>query len=757
MRSVNSIKNIIAGITMQIFVMLLNFLSRAIFVRFLNIEYLGVNGLFSNILSMLNLAELGIGSVIIYNLYKPLATKDKGKIISLIRFYRLSYNLIGVLIFAVGICLTPFLHVFVKEIPNIPNLKYIYILFLLDTCSTYFLGYKSAILEADQKNYILSTVTIMQQIVSNVVMIIILIITRNYVLFLISRVVIHVVQNILIMGIVNKRYPYIKSLNSEFKLKKEDRKKLFMNLRKVIVGKVGDYCVLSTDNLIISYYLGVYYVGLLSNYALLINAINGLIVQFFNGMTASFGNVVATETNHKKYSVFKKIMFLNFWISGFCMICLYVLINPFILLWLGENYILEHKIVLLLVLNFFILSVRTSINIPRNTAGLFTKDSFASLIEAAINLFFSIFLVKRIGIAGVLLGTTISAISVQFFTVPYFSYKYLFKERLIKYYLDYFKFLGVIMLSLIITTYLCNSLFLATELWSFIGKILLCCIIPNAMFLLIFRNIEQFEDLKNILEDAMLSIVRRKGFLRYEEKYFCDDISPKDIVGSFAFGFQCATPKSLSKQFKTLHIDLKLNEEEIFNGIEKNTKYKINRAIKSDNLTYEMSVNPDSKLVDEFNNFYNIFAKDKGITPCNKSKLMTLNNNNALAISFIRDKDNQILCYHIYITDKIRGRLLYSASHFRISEDNNKSSLIGRANRLLHWLDIKYFKNSGYMIYDFGGLFIDESIEGNKNINRFKLGFGGKPVIEYHTYCSRGIIGKLILLYLYINIKVFKK
>jgi O-antigen/teichoic acid export membrane protein len=496
MRVKNSVRNIIAGIIMQVVVMFLNFLSRAVFVRFLSIEYLGVNGLFGNILSMLNLAELGIGSIIIYSLYKPLAVDDKNKVASYVRFYKVSYNLIGFIILVVGMIITPFLHVFIKEMPDIPNLQYIYILFLLDTCSTYFLGYKSAILQADQKKYILATVTLLQQVASNIAMIIILITTRNFILFLVIRVLIHILQNIVIVYIVNKKYGYLKSFNSHIKLRKEDKKELFTNLRKVIVSKIGDYCVLSTDNLIISYFLGVYPVGLLSNYVLIMNAVSGLIIQVFDGITPSFGNLIVTETAAKKYSVFKIIMFLNFWISGFSTICLYILINPFISLWIGEKYTLEPKIVSLLVLNFFILGMRTSINIPRNTSGLFTKDSYASLVEATVNLVISIFLVKRIGIAGVLIGTTISAVSVQFFTVPYFSYKFVFKQKLLQYYLHYFQYCIITIIALVTTQYLCNVLAMGTDIVIFIQKLTLCCILPNFIFFLIFRNTEEFIYLK---------------------------------------------------------------------------------------------------------------------------------------------------------------------------------------------------------------------------------------------------------------------
>ncbi len=510
MRIKNSIRNIFAGILMQITVMILNFVSRAVFVKILSIEYLGVNGLFTDILSMLNLAELGIGSVIIYSLYKPLAIDDKNKVASYVRFYKVAYNTIGLIIFAAGMIITPFLHVFVKEVPNIPNLQFIYILFLLDTCSTYFFGYKSAILQADQKKYILSAITILQQVASNIAMIVILIATRNFILYLIVRVLMHVLQNIFTIYIVNKKYSYLKKFNDQIRLAKEDKKVFFSNLRKVVVSKIGDYCVLSTDNLIMSYYLGVYYVGLISNYGLIIKAVNGLVIQIFDGITASFGNLLVTETAEKKYSVFKIIMFVNFWIMGFCTVCLYVLINPFISLWLGQNYIIEQKIVSLLVLNFFILGMRTSINIPRNTSGLFTKDSYASMAEAAINLFFSILLVKRIGIAGVLIGTTISAISVQFFTVPYFSYKYVFKVKQIEYYAHYFKYFAVTILALAITKYFCSVLFIGTSVKFFAIKLAACCILPNSIFLFVFRKTEQFIYLRKQISTALQALSKRR-------------------------------------------------------------------------------------------------------------------------------------------------------------------------------------------------------------------------------------------------------
>lgn len=489
MRIVNSIRNSSIGLIVHISIMILNFISRTYFVKLLGAEYLGLNGLFTNIISMLNLAELGVGSAITYTLYKPLALDDKNKVSTIMRIYKKIYYKIGILVLGIGIALIPFLNLFINGRYD-KNIVLIFLLFLIDTIVSYFLGYKRTILEADQKLYVLKLVNFIQQLASNILAIVILILTKNYILYLLMRIVVHILEDIFIIKIVENRYSYISYINKgEFSL--EEKNELKRNVKALFLHKIGGYLIFSTDNLIISKFISISTVGIFSNYTLIIESINGIIKQIINNISASYGNLIVKESTDKKIDIYNKIMFLNFWIGGVSAISLFCLINPFITLWIGNEYIFDIKIVIVMVINFYILSMRMSINIPRTTAGLFFNDRYVCIIEAVINIFTSIILVKKIGIIGVLLGTTMTSISVQFITVPYLCYKHIFKRSLREYYVRYFSYLITTLLTAIITYFIC-SVNINNSYIGFLYKLVVCVSVPNLIFLCRYFRTDEF-------------------------------------------------------------------------------------------------------------------------------------------------------------------------------------------------------------------------------------------------------------------------
>lgn len=491
MRIVNSIRNSSVGLVVHISIMILNFISRTYFVRLLGAEYLGINGLFTNIISMLNLAELGVGSAITYTLYKPLALGDKSKVATIMGVYKKIYYKICTVVLGIGIALIPFLNLFINGRYD-KNIVLIFLLFLIDTIISYFLGYKRTILEADQKIYILKLVNFVQQLASNILAIVILILTKNYVLYLLMRILVHILEDIFIIKVVENRYSYISYVTrTEFSL--EEKKELSKNIKALFLHKIGGYFIFSTDNLIISKFISISTVGIFSNYTLIIESINGVIKQIINNISASYGNLIAKESHDKKFDIYNKIMFLNFWIGGVSAIALFCLINPFITLWIGNEYTFDMKIVIVMVINFYILSMRMSINIPRTTAGLFFNDRYVCLIEAAINIITSIILVNKIGIIGVLLGTTITSISVQFITVPYLCYKHIFKRPLKEYYIRYFSYFMTTLVTAMITCFICSININSNSYINFLYKVVVCVIVPNVIFLCRYIKLEEFK------------------------------------------------------------------------------------------------------------------------------------------------------------------------------------------------------------------------------------------------------------------------
>ena len=406
MRIKNSMRNMITSISSNIVTIIIGLLAQAIFIKIMGIEYLGLNGLFTNIISMLGIVELGIGSAIIYNLYKPIAINDVETIKSLMNFYKKSYNIIGIVVLTIGLIIIPFLPLIIEDVTVKINVPLIYILFLLDIVFSYFLSYKRSILYASQKNYLINLIHIGYTILLNIGQLLMLFYTKNYYLYLIVKIIVRIIENLIITYIVNKEYSYLK----------EDAKKLDPTIEKDIIKKVkalffhkiGGFVVLGTDNIIISKFLGLVSVGLYSNYYMIINAVQTLFSQALVALTPSVGNLLVKENKNKTFEVFKKIRFMNFWIATFTSVCILNMMQQFITIWIGEEYLLDDIVLIVLVFNLFQKLMRSTYQTFKEAAGIYYEDRFVPLLESLINIIVSIIGVKLIGLAGVFIGTIIS-------------------------------------------------------------------------------------------------------------------------------------------------------------------------------------------------------------------------------------------------------------------------------------------------------------------------------------------------------------
>ncbi len=507
MRVNNSIRNVITALIGQGLGIILSFIGRGVFINTLGMEYLGINGLFTNVLSILSLAEMGVGTAIIYSLYSPLAHGDKRQVRALMTFYEQVYRTIGVTIFILGIALVPFLKYIIKGQPDIPYLYLIYLLFLINTVVSYFFAYKRSLIIADQKNYIATMYRYGFYIVLNVCQIILLLTTKSFIGFLIVQISVTILENLMIANKANKMYPFLRD-KTKIKLGIESRKEITKNVKALLCHKIGWIVVSGTDNIIISSFLGVYWVGLYSNYYLVTNALNIVIGQIFNALTASVGNLNALESKEKTYNVYKKILFANFWIVGFSSVCLISLFNLFIGVWLGEEYIFESNVVLVIVINFYISMVRKATLVYKDAMGLFWYDRYKPLFEAGINMVISIILVPKLGIIGVFIGTLISTITTAFWIEPYVLYRYGFKIKIRKYFQEYFKYTTVVLIMAIITYQLCN-IFKSITLGNLIIRAFICLTIPNIIFMTCFYRTDEFKYFMKILIKVITNIFNR--------------------------------------------------------------------------------------------------------------------------------------------------------------------------------------------------------------------------------------------------------
>ena len=477
---------------------IVQFVSRTFFLKILGSEYLGVNGLFDNILTILSLTDMGIGSVLLYSLYEPLASKDTNKLKKFINEYKKIYKLIALIVFIEGICFIPFLRFFVEEMPNIPNIEIIFILYLLNMIVSYLCFYKISIINADQKNYIVSVIQQIFGIISKVCMIIVLLVTHNYILYLMIHILFSIASNIYISKKAEKMYPCIKDTKG-YKLDIEEKRKIKKETFATIFHKVAGVILNGTDNILIFSIIGFKEVGIYANYVTIIYWIKELVYKYFLSISASVGNMNAEASKKCLYEAFKKIFYGNFWIYTFCAICLYFLLNPFIELWIGSQYVFDSYVVFAIVLIFYLEGMRYTVLNFRDAMGLFSKDKYKAIIEAILNIVISIILAKKFGIIGIFLGTICSMLCTCIWVEPYVVFKHGFKLNVKLYFKIYLRYI-VIGIASFCLTYFANRLIVENTITSFIIRIFVTVFVSNMVIILSTYKTDEFKCFFNIIK-----------------------------------------------------------------------------------------------------------------------------------------------------------------------------------------------------------------------------------------------------------------
>lgn len=497
MRSENAMKNIIVNISSQLVSIILSFLCRTIFIQMLGETYLGISGVFSNVLSMLSLAELGIGSAIVFSMYRPLAQNDHKKIAALMALYKKAYHTIGWIVAAVGLAITPFYPYFIKDASDLPNLTFIFLLYVFNSSLTYFFSYKQSIIVADQKSYICTLYQYGFCITQNLLQIWILIQTKNFILYLAVQILFSFFTNLFLARKANKMYPYLKKYEKE-KLSKPDRAAIVKNIKALFMHRLGGVIVTQTDSILLSAFFGVVIAGIYSNYYLITNTLRGLTSQLFSGMTASVGNLGVVENRERSYDIYLAINFAGFWIFSFCSICLFCLFNPFILLWTRQNLLFSEPIVFFISVNFFITGMRQATLLFKDALGLFWYDRYKSVFEAAVNLVSSIVLALLIGKIGIFIGTFLSTITVCFWVEPLVLYRHGF-QRSVRSYFNRYAFYTILTFAVGFLTWYCCNLIGGTSFYQFALKCVVCLIVPNLLYFLVFSKSKEFQYIKGLI------------------------------------------------------------------------------------------------------------------------------------------------------------------------------------------------------------------------------------------------------------------
>ncbi|MGN0642520.1 MAG: lipopolysaccharide biosynthesis protein [Huintestinicola sp.] len=510
-RTQASLRNLFAAIIGQSAAIIISFISRKAFLICLNEEYLGLSSLFSNILTVLSLAELGVGSAMVYALYKPLAENDTALIKSLMRLYKRVYRIIGTVILLLAVLFIPVYPMLMDRVPDIPNLTVIYLMYAANTGISYFFSYKRSVIICDQKRYVFTVVHYLVYFLMNAVQIMILFATKNYILFLAVQLAATLLENLAVSAAADKMYPYLREKDI-MPLPDESKSEIKKNVSAAMLHKLGGVAVNSTDNIILSKFVGLAAVGMYSNYYMITNGLNSVISQFFTSASASVGNLSACEgRSDKMLQTFNRMFFMDFWIYGFCTCCLAALIDPFISLWLGESMKLDGLTVILIVLSFYLTGMRKATLTFKEAAGAFTYDALKPVAETVINLGVSIFLAKRMGAAGVFAGTVICTLATTFWIEPLVLFRHVVKGKISRYWIRYAVYTAATAISSAVCVAAEKAIETGSPLLDFVLAALCCMIVPNLIFAVIFFKTEEFGYFLGLIKSLLGKLLHRRN------------------------------------------------------------------------------------------------------------------------------------------------------------------------------------------------------------------------------------------------------
>lgn len=483
----NTSRNIFYSFILQMVKILFVFINRIIFVRTLGAAYLGVNGLFTNILGILSLTDLGMTTALMYSLYKPLSQKDEKTIIKYMNYFDKIYIFIAIAVAIIGITIIPSLKYLVNLPNDMPNIYIYYILMLSNSVISYLCISKTTLLCADQRMYILNKYDTIFQFILFIMQVGVLLITNSFVLYLFSNTICTLISNIIKVRKTKQIYPFLNKKNEEG-LSKKEKKSIFTNVFSLFFYKLGGIIQDNTDSILISIFVGTITVGYYSNYLTIISAIVTFITMVFSSIKASMGNYVALKDKHDQLKMFYILEVYNFWLISFCSICFLTLIPDFISICFGQEYVLDNNLLICAVLNFYTGNIRQTIWTYRETTGIFTKTKFITIITAIINVFASIVLGYYFGLVGIVGATVLSRMIYAWWKEPQILFKNYFETSPKQYYINYIKRIFLTFFVFRIVNIICNLITVENIYLLFILKMLICIFIPNIIYILIYRN-----------------------------------------------------------------------------------------------------------------------------------------------------------------------------------------------------------------------------------------------------------------------------
>lgn len=502
----NTTRNIFYGYIGTIVIAIFSFFNRTVFIYRLGAEYLGISGLFTDVLGLLSFTELGIGSAMTFCLYKPIAEQNIGQIKALMILYKKIYRVIAAIVMVLGLALYPFIPYLVNTDGDIGNVQFYYILYLISTVSSYFVTYKYSFVEANQKKYIVTNAETLTQVLIYLVQIIFLLVTNDFVIYLIIQIVLGILQKIAVSLYINKKYTFLADKDAP-ELEQDALKDIKSSIKAMFIDKIGSILIYQTDNILISVFVNTAAVGLMSNYRLLSSTVSKATNMIFVSCVASLGNMFAKNDTDAK-QIFRTYNFLGFWINGFVLVAFTVLVQPFIELWVGKDLLADDLTVFLYFLGTYVYGQAMIIINFRTASGLFKEDKWVSVVQAIVNLIVSVICLIKWDLPGVYIGTLVARL-VELVIRP----NILFSRRLHiepkEYYLRYIKNLFDIAVPSIFLLVLRMKLFDTVTFGRFVVMIVLTAIVPNLYWYIIYRKSDEFLWLYNKVIVKFLKIRSR--------------------------------------------------------------------------------------------------------------------------------------------------------------------------------------------------------------------------------------------------------
>lgn len=497
----NTSRNIVYVYMYQFSFMAIGFISRYIFVKYLGNSYLGVNVLFANVLAILSVSELGIGSAIGFALYKPLAENNKEKIKSIMALFKKAYLAIGIFVAVAGITISPFLPYVIKNTTGIQNITVYYYMFLFNTVVGYFISYKNTLIISDQKEFKIKKIQTIGNFAIAAGQIAVLVLTRNYFAYLLGDIVIKIVMQLFSLKVINKEYPYLKN-EKALPLPKEDFQPIKKNIKALVLHKLGEASIHQTDNIILSAFISLEITGKVSNYTLFTTTALSLIGMLLNAAIPSAGNLIAKESDQAKLTFFKTYRLASYWLQGWASLGFIFLATPLIQLVFGLDFVIPQLAVVLIGFDLFLRGESSAMYNYKVAAGFYDQDKYIALIGGAINLVISIIAVNIMGVSGVFLGTVITSLCI----LPVrcvIIYKCAFADKAKEVYkgaLLYMLF-GIVSFSIMLLAY--NFIWKNVSLSGFALLTLIAVIVPNLVFYIIFGRKPEFDYYMNLLKTIL--------------------------------------------------------------------------------------------------------------------------------------------------------------------------------------------------------------------------------------------------------------